>query len=112
MKYVTAIIRPYVFDQVRDALTAIGIQGMSAWEVTGFGRQRGHSEIYRGAEYAIKSVPKVKIELFVNDNMVQRVVDTIQQSAQTGKTGDGKICVIDIEQTIRIRTGEVDDLSF
>ena len=109
MKLISAIIRPFVLDGVRDALTAIGVQGLTAYEVKGFGRQRGHTDIYRGAEYAVKYIPKIKIELFVGDDLAPRVVDTIRESARTGKTGDGKIYVMDINQAVRIRTGETDD---
>ena len=106
MKLVTAIIKPHKLDDVRQALTGAGIEGMTVSEVKGFGRQKGHTEIYRGAEYTVDFVPKVKIELVVNDDMAERAVDTIRESAQSGQIGDGKIFVGDISQAVRIRTGE------
>ena len=109
MKLVSAIIRPYVLDQVRDALMKIGIQGLTVYEVKGFGRQRGHGSTFRGDEQAVKYIPKFKIELFVSDQAAPQVVRIIQATAQTGQTGDGKIYVIDMEQIIRIRTGQDDD---
>ncbi|WP_169543883.1 P-II family nitrogen regulator [Sneathiella aquimaris] len=108
MKLVMAIIKPFKLDDVRDALTAIGIDGLTATEVKGFGRQKGHTEIYRGAEYAISFLPKIKIELAVKDDMVEQVVETIQTTARTGQIGDGKIFVYDLNNVVRIRTGETD----
>lgn len=109
MKLITAIIKPFMLDEVRDALTSLGIQGMTACEVKGFGRQKGQTEIYRGAEYEVSFLPKVKIELVVGDKLVERVVDTIRSSAHTGKIGDGKIFVSGVESAVRIRTGETGD---
>lgn len=106
MKKIEAVIKPFKLDEVKDALTKIGIQGMTVSEVRGFGRQRGHTEVYRGAEYTIDFVPKSKIELIVIDEMVTQVVETIQRTAKTGKVGDGKIFVSPVEEVIRIRTGE------
>ena len=106
MKLVTAIIKPSKLDDVRAALSGIGVQGMTATEVKGFGRQKGHTELYRGAEYVVDFLPKTKIEVAVSDEMVDRVVETIVQNAKTGKIGDGKIFVYDLEQVVRIRTGE------
>jgi len=109
MKKIEAIIKPFKLDEVKDALNAIGIQGMTVTEVKGFGRQKGHVELYRGAEYDISFVPKVKIEAVVADAMVAQAVQTIEQKAKTGKIGDGKIFVSPLEQIIRIRTGETGD---
>ena len=106
MKLVVAIIKPFKLDEVREALTPLGIQGLTVTEVKGFGRQKGQTEIYRGAEYAVSFLPKVKLEVAVNDDIVPRVVETIQQSARTGKIGDGKIFVFELLQAVRIRTGE------
>ena len=106
MKLVVAIIKPFKLDEVREALTPLGIQGLTVSEVKGFGRQKGQTEIYRGAEYMVNFLPKVKIEVAVNDDTVARVVETIQTAAHTGKIGDGKIFVFDIIQAVRIRTGE------
>ena len=106
MKYVVAIIKPAKLDQVRQALTGIGVQGLTAGEVTGFGRQKGHTEIYRGAEYAISFVPKTKIEIACDDAIADQVVDTIREAAGTGNIGDGKIFVYELAQAVRIRTGE------
>ncbi|MBI5025873.1 MAG: P-II family nitrogen regulator [Nitrospirae bacterium] len=106
MKKIEAIIKPFKLDEVKDALNAIGIQGMTVTEVKGFGRQKGHVELYRGAEYDIAFVPKVKIEIIVSDAMASKVVSTIEEKAKTGKIGDGKIFVSSVEETIRIRTGE------
>ena len=106
MKLVTAIIKPFKLDEVREALTALGIQGMTVTEARGFGRQKGHTEIYRGAEYAVNFVPKIKIEIAVSIDLVERVVDTIQKTAATGRIGDGKIFVFDMQQAVRIRTGD------
>ena len=109
MKLVIAIIKPFKLDEVREALSAIDVQGMTVSEVKGFGRQKGHSEIYRGAEYAVSFVPKLKLEIAVSDDLVERVVETIEASAKTGTIGDGKVFVIDLEQALRIRTGDTND---
>lgn len=106
MKLVVAIIKPFKLDGVREALTELGVQGLTVSEVKGFGRQKGQTEIYRGAEYAVNFLPKVKIEVAVDDGMADRVVESIQSSASTGKIGDGKIFVLDVSQAVRIRTGE------
>jgi nitrogen regulatory protein P-II 1 len=106
MKKIEAIIKPFKLDEVKDALNAIGIQGMTVTEVKGFGRQKGHVELYRGAEYDIAFIPKVKIEVVIADGMVDKVVATIQEKAKTGKIGDGKIFITKVEDVIRIRTGE------
>ena len=106
MKLVTAIIKPFKLDEVREALSAIGVQGITVTEVKGFGRQKGHTELYRGAEYVVDFLPKVKVEVVLPDNMVERAVEAIVKAAHTGKIGDGKIFVTAIEQVIRIRTGE------
>ncbi|MBF0358223.1 MAG: P-II family nitrogen regulator [Magnetococcales bacterium] len=106
MKWVVAIIKPFKQDDVREALTAVGVTGMTASEVRGFGRQKGHTELYRGAEYQVDFLPKIKIEIAVNDDILDQVLEVIQQSARTGKIGDGKIFVTDIAKSIRIRTGE------
>ncbi len=108
MKLVMAVIKPHKLDDVREALTSLGVQGLTVTEVKGFGRQKGHTEIYRGAEYAIHFVPKVKVEIAVDDALVERVVETIEQHARTGQIGDGKIFVYDIGKVVRIRTGETD----
>ena len=108
MKLVMAIIKPFKLDDVREALTSVGVQGLTVSEVKGFGRQKGHTEIYRGAEYEITFVPKVKIEVAVSDDLVDRVVETIQEKARTGQIGDGKVFVLDIGAALRIRTGETD----
>ena len=107
MKLIISIIKPYKLDDVREALSDIGIQGLTVTEVKGFGRQKGHTELYRGAEYTVDFLPKVKIETAVADNLVEAVIETIIKAANTGKIGDGKIFVSNIEQTIRIRTGEI-----
>lgn len=109
LKLVIAIIKPFKLDEVREALTAIGASGMTVTEVRGFGRQKGQTEIYRGAEYTTSMVPKVKIEIACPADMAPRVIETIQAAAQTGAIGDGKIFTIDIAQAVRIRTGETDD---
>ena len=109
MKKVEAIIKPYKLEEVKEALTDIDVNGMTISEVKGYGRQQGHSELYRGAEYVVDLIPKVKIEVVITEDRVQEVVDTIAKSAQTGKIGDGKIFVSSIEKTIRIRTGEEDE---
>jgi nitrogen regulatory protein P-II 2 len=108
MKLVIAIIKPFKLDEVRDALTAIGVHGMTVTEVKGYGRQKGHTEIYRGAEYAVNFLPKLKIELAVPSNQADKVVETIAAAAKTGQIGDGKIFVTDIDHALRIRTGETD----
>jgi nitrogen regulatory protein PII len=109
MKMITAIIKPFRLDEVREALSETGITGMTLTEVKGFGRQKGHTELYRGAEYTIDFLPKVKIEVAVTSEQLDAVLDAIMQAAQTGKVGDGKIFVSNIEKTIRIRTGEIDN---
>jgi nitrogen regulatory protein P-II 2 len=109
MKLVTAIVKPFRLDDVRNALAEVGIQGMTVSEVKGFGRQRGHTELYRGAEYVVDFLPKAKIEVGVSDDVVERVVEAIVDAAKTGKVGDGKIFVTNIEQVWRIRTGESGD---
>ena len=109
MKLITAIIKPFRLDDVRNALAEVGVNGMTVSEVKGFGRQRGHTELYRGAEYVVDFLPKVKIEAAVADDLVERVVEVITEAARTGKVGDGKIFVLPLEQAIRIRTGETDD---
>ncbi|HTH94437.1 MAG TPA: P-II family nitrogen regulator [Rhodocyclaceae bacterium] len=106
MKLVSAIIKPFKLDEVREALAAVGVQGITVTEVKGFGRQKGHTELYRGAEYVVDFLPKVKIEAAVRDDLLEQVVEAIEKSASTGKIGDGKIFVFDVEQVIRIRTGE------
>jgi len=106
MKMVTAIIKPFKLDEVREALSAIGVQGITVTEVKGFGRQKGHTELYRGAEYVVDFLPKVKLEAAVKDELLDQVVETIEKAAHTGKIGDGKIFVSPLEQVIRIRTGE------
>ena len=109
MKLITAIIKPFKLDEVREALTAVGVEGMTIAEVKGFGRQKGQTEIYRGAEYTTNMVPKIRIETVVIDSMAARVVETIQQTAHTGSIGDGKIFVTEVVSAVRIRTGETDD---
>jgi nitrogen regulatory protein P-II 2 len=106
MKFVTAIIKPFKLDEVREALSAIGVQGLTVTEVKGFGRQKGHTELYRGAEYVVDFLPKVKVEVAVKSEMVDQVIEAIEKSANTGKIGDGKIFIYDLEQVVRIRTGE------
>ncbi len=106
MKFVTAIIKPFKLDEVREALSAIGVQGVTVTEVKGFGRQKGHTELYRGAEYVVDFLPKVKIEVAIKADMLDQVIEAITKSANTGKIGDGKIFVFDLGQVIRIRTGE------
>ena len=106
MKLVTAIIKPFKLDEVREALSGIGVQGITVTEVKGFGRQKGHTELYRGAEYVVDFLPKVKIEAAVSDELVERVIEAIEGGARTGKIGVGKIFVYDLEQVVRIRTGE------
>jgi len=106
MKIIVAIIKPFKLDEVRDALTGIGVHGMTVTEVKGYGRQKGHTEIYRGAEYAVSFLPKLKIEVAVNTNQVDKVVETISSAAKTGQIGDGKIFVFGLDHAVRIRTGE------
>ncbi len=108
MKLVTAIIKPFKLDDVRQALTGVGVQGMTVTEVKGFGRQKGQTEIYRGAEYVVQFLPKVRIDLVVTDEMLEGVIEAIQTSARTDKIGDGKIFIIDVERAVRIRTGDTD----
>jgi nitrogen regulatory protein PII len=108
MKMVTAIIKPFKLDDVREALSEVGVTGITATEVKGFGRQKGHTELYRGAEYVVDFLPKIKLEIAVTDEQVERVVEAILQAANTGKIGDGKIFVSPLDQVIRIRTGEMD----
>ena len=108
MKIVMAIIKPFKLDEVRDALTGIGVHGMTVTEVKGYGRQKGHTEIYRGAEYAVNFLPKVKIEVAVDSNLVDKAVDAISTAAKTGQIGDGKIFILPLEAAVRIRTGESD----
>ena len=106
MKLVTAIIKPFKLDEVREALSAIGVQGITVTEVKGFGRQKGHTELYRGAEYVVDSLPKVRLEAAVSEALVDQVIEAIEGAARTGKIGDGKIFVTAVEQVVRIRTGE------
>ncbi|UXH78784.1 P-II family nitrogen regulator [Roseateles amylovorans] len=106
MKLITAVIKPFKLDEVREALSAIGVQGLTVTEVKGFGRQKGHTELYRGAEYVVDFLPKVKIEAAVSDGVVEQVIEAIENAARTGKIGDGKIFVSPLDQVIRIRTGE------
>ena len=106
MKMVTAIIKPFKLDEIREALSAIGVQGITVTEVKGFGRQKGHTELYRGAEYVVDFLPKVKVEAAISADMLDQVIEAIEKAAKTGKIGDGKIFIHDIEQVIRIRTGE------
>jgi len=108
MKLVVAIIKPFKLDDVREALAEVGVQGITVTEVKGFGRQKGHTELYRGAEYVVDFLPKIKLEVAVSDDQLDRVLEAIQASARTGKIGDGKIFVSALEQVIRIRTGELD----
>ncbi|MDA1338891.1 MAG: P-II family nitrogen regulator [Proteobacteria bacterium] len=106
MKFVTAIIKPFKLDEVREALSEIGVQGITVTEVKGFGRQKGHTELYRGAEYVIDFLPKIKLEVAVSTKLLKKVIEAIEKSAATGKIGDGKIFVMDLEEVKRIRTGE------
>lgn len=108
MKLVMAVIKPFKLDEVREALTQLGVQGLTVSEVKGFGRQQGHTEIYRGAEYAVNFLPKLKIEIAVANDLADRVVETITNAARTGQIGDGKIFILDLERAVRIRTGETD----
>ncbi len=109
MKLITSIIKPFKLDEVREALAEVGVTGLTVTEVKGFGRQKGHTELYRGAEYVVDFLPKVKVEVVVADSLVETVTESIIKAARTGKIGDGKIFVSPVEQAIRIRTGEVDD---
>jgi len=109
MKLIIAAIKPFKLEEVREALTAIGVRGMMVSEIKGFGAQSGHTEIYRGAEYAVNFVPKVRLETVVSDSMAEQVVETIAKTARTDKIGDGKIFVVDVEAAVRVRTGETDD---
>jgi nitrogen regulatory protein P-II 2 len=111
MKLIIAIIKPFKLEEVRDALSEVGVQGMTVSEVRGFGRQKGQTEIYRGAEYTTSLIPKMRIELVVTDDMLARVIETIQQVANTGTIGDGKLFVIEVATAVRIRTGETDDMA-
>jgi nitrogen regulatory protein P-II 2 len=106
MKLIMAIVKPFKLDEVRESLTALGIQGLTVSEVKGFGRQKGQTEIYRGAEYAVNFLPKVKVEVAVPDDLAEQVVEAIQKAANTGRIGDGKVFVLDVSQAVRIRTGE------
>ena len=106
MKLITAIVKPFKLDDVREALSEIGVQGITVTEVKGFGRQKGHTELYRGAEYVVDFLPKVKIEIFLDDAIVERAVEAIQQAAKTDRIGDGKVFVMSVDEAIRIRTGE------
>lgn len=108
MKMIVAIIKPFKLDEVRQAITSLGVHGMTVTEVKGFGRQKGQTEIYRGAEYTVQFLPKVKIEIVVGDDLVERVVEAVLGSARTEKIGDGKIFIIDVEKAVRIRTGDTD----
>jgi nitrogen regulatory protein P-II 2 len=109
MKFVIAVIKPFKLDEVRDALTNLGVHGMTVTEVKGYGRQKGHMEIYRGAEYAVNFLPKVRLEVAVSSEQAEKVVDAISGAAKTGQIGDGKIFVVDLENAVRIRTGETDN---
>ena len=111
MKKIKAMIKPFKLDDVREALSEIGIQGMTVTEVKGFGRQKGHTEVYRGAEYAVDFLPKIQIDIVLNDDAIERALEAIIEAARTGKVGDGKIFVTPIEQVIRIRTGETGDIA-
>ncbi|MCL6282357.1 P-II family nitrogen regulator [Ruegeria sp. 2012CJ41-6] len=109
MKLIIATIKPFKLEEVREALTEAGVRGMMVTEIKGFGSQSGHTEIYRGAEYAVNFVPKIKLEIVVSANMVDQVIDTIATTAKTGKIGDGKIFVLDVQQAVRVRTGEINE---
>jgi len=109
MKLITAVIKPFKLDEVRSALSELGVSGMTVTEVKGFGRQRGHTELYRGAEYVVDFVPKTRVEIAVRDDLVDQVVDAVVKAAKTGKVGDGKIFITAIERVVRIRTGETDN---
>jgi nitrogen regulatory protein P-II 2 len=106
MKLVVAVIKPFKLDEVREALSGIGVQGITATEVKGFGRQKGHTELYRGAEYVVDFLPKIKLEIAVDDKLAEKTVETILSTASTGKIGDGKIFILDLQEAIRVRTGE------
>jgi nitrogen regulatory protein PII len=109
MKLITAVIKPFKLDEVREALAEVGVSGLTVTEVKGFGRQKGHTELYRGAEYVVDFLPKVKVEAVVQDGLVERAIEAVTQAARTGKIGDGKIFVTGVEQVVRIRTGETGD---
>lgn len=109
MKWITAVIKPFKLDEVREALSASGIEGVTVTEVKGFGRQKGHTELYRGAEYVVDFLPKIKLEVAVSDSQADIIIEAIVKAARTGKIGDGKVFVFDLEQAVRIRTGETDD---
>ncbi|OMH40442.1 P-II family nitrogen regulator [Desulfurobacterium indicum] len=109
MKKIEAIIKPFKLEEVKDALTDIGVHGLTVTEVKGFGRQKGHTELYRGAEYVVDFIPKIKIEIVVSDDMAEKVIETIVNTARTGRIGDGKVFVIPVEEIVRIRTGEKGD---
>lgn len=109
MKLITAIIKPFKLDEVREALSSLGVAGITVTEVKGFGRQKGHTELYRGAEYVVDFLPKVKIEAAVDDDLVDRAIDAVENSARTGKIGDGKIFITPVERVVRIRTGDLDE---
>ena len=109
MKLIVAVIKPFKLDEVREALSAIGVQGITATEVKGFGRQKGHTELYRGAEYVVDFLPKIKLEIAISDELLDQTIETISKSATTGKIGDGKIFVLDLQDAIRVRTGERGD---
>ncbi len=109
MKFVTAIIKPFKLDEVREALSAVGVHGLTVTEVKGFGRQKGHTELYRGAEYVVDFLPKVKLEIAISDDQLETTIEAIEKSANTGKIGDGKIFVFSLEHVVRIRTGETGD---
>lgn len=111
MKFVVAVIKPFKLDEVREALSEAGINGLTVTEAKGFGRQKGHTELYRGAEYVVDFLPKVKLEIAVSDDMAEVAVETIQKTAYTGKIGDGKLFVFDLAAAVRIRTGEIDDVA-
>ena len=111
MKLIKAIIKPFKLEEVKDALSEIGVEGMTVSEVKGFGRQKGHTEIYRGSEYTVDFLPKVKLEIAVADDLVTKVVDAIVSAAQTGKIGDGKVFIIQVEEAVRIRTGEKGEIA-
>ena len=109
MKKIEAIIKPFKLDEVKEALSKIGVSGLTVFEVKGFGRQKGHTELYRGAEYVVDFLPKIKLEFIINDEILEEVIETIKSAAQTGKIGDGKIFVSSLEQVVRIRTGELNE---
>lgn len=111
MKLIMAIIKPFKFDEVRDALTSVGIEGLSVTEIKGYGRQKGQTEIYRGAEYTTNMVPKIKLEIVVPDALAAKTIEAIEATAKTGNIGDGKIFVLDVQQAVRIRTGEANDMA-